>query len=102
MFQSMIEETKNSMNKETMANSSVIQKFYEGANIFITGGTGECAPRASSMSVELHKRKFHFSRFHGKSSDRQVAAHVSRHRKHLLVDKKEKGQRHSFKNRGIV
>lgn len=39
----MIEETKNSLNKETMANSTVIQNFYDGANIFITGGTGKSA-----------------------------------------------------------
>lgn len=42
MFQSMIEETKNGMNKKTMPNSTAIQSFYDGANIFITGGTGEC------------------------------------------------------------
>lgn len=46
MFQSMIEETKNNLNKET-PKGTVIQKFYDGANIFITGGTGECAARDS-------------------------------------------------------
>jgi hypothetical protein len=40
MFQSKIEETKNQLNKT--ANSSVIQNFYDGTNVFITGGTGEC------------------------------------------------------------
>lgn len=43
MFQSKIEETKNHLNKETMAHSTVIQNFYDGVNIFITGGTGEFA-----------------------------------------------------------
>lgn len=46
MFQSMIEETKNSLNKDAKtttkaSNGTVIQNFYDGANIFITGGTGE-------------------------------------------------------------
>jgi hypothetical protein len=44
MFQSMIEETKNNLNKpKPMASSTVIQSFYDGANVFITGGTGELA-----------------------------------------------------------
>lgn len=42
MFQTMIEDTKNGANKETKSNSTAIQRFYDGANIFITGGTGEC------------------------------------------------------------
>jgi hypothetical protein len=41
MFQSKIEETKNNLNKESSLNGTVIQNFYDGANIFITGGTGE-------------------------------------------------------------
>lgn len=41
MFQSKIEETKNNFNKESPLNGTVIQNFYDGANIFITGGTGE-------------------------------------------------------------
>lgn len=43
MFQSRIEETKNQLNKESAPNGTVIQNFYDGANIFITGGTGEFA-----------------------------------------------------------
>lgn len=41
MFQSKIEETKNNLNKESTLNGTVIQNFYDGTNIFITGGTGE-------------------------------------------------------------
>lgn len=48
MFQSLIEETKNKLNTsnshiEPIVKSTVIQNFYDGTNIFITGGTGECA-----------------------------------------------------------
>lgn len=41
MFQSLIEETKNNMNKAPTVKGTVIQNFYYGASIFITGGTGE-------------------------------------------------------------
>lgn len=72
MFQSLIEETKNNMNKEPIVKGTVIQNFYDGANIFITGGTGECTSRGCVINQrdELHEKKFRFSRFHGESSDR--------------------------------
>jgi hypothetical protein len=41
MFQTKIEETKNNLNKESTMNGTVIQNFFDGVNIFITGGTGE-------------------------------------------------------------
>lgn len=54
------------------------------------------------MVGKVHKKKFHFSRFYGKSSHRQAFANVSGHRKHLLADQEEEGQRHSLENWGIV
>lgn len=76
MFQSKIEETKNQLNKATMANSTVIQSFYDGSNIFITGGTGEFAfllvarNYRRQMNFPSRQSSFTFSRLHGKGPDR--------------------------------
>lgn len=75
----MMEATKNSLNKESMSNGSVIQNFYDGANVFITGGTGEFACLRNYRDDEFMRREFHFSRLHGKSPDRQAVAFVSWH-----------------------
>jgi hypothetical protein len=40
MFQSRIEEMKNGIVTEKI-NKTPIQNFYDGTNIFITGGTGK-------------------------------------------------------------
>lgn len=108
---------------------TAIQSFYNGTNVFITGGTGDDVDQIAndkqnvqyclltvcnflfyffSTTYLMSSRvnfclpmciKIRLNRFHGQSHNWQTPSDVSGYWEYLFADKKEEGQRHTHTNR---
>lgn len=106
--------------KTADTHSTAIQSFYNGTNIFITGGTGDDQiASTTNMQCLLTVCNFYIffftkplnvieyclmcikrlNRFHGQSHNWQTPSDVSGYWEYLFADKKEEGQRHTHTNR---